>query len=391
MKATKKKSVLLIIPGVPYPPTDGHKLKIYELIKMLNKKFDLSLVILTNKNLSIDEVRFVNEYSINAKIFYFHKIYFVLNLFKSLILGIPFQVGYFSFCKVRRFLKCRSKQYDFVFFNLIRTCSYIDIFKNSIVVLDLVDSIGINYMRSRKKTTSFLFKFIYNIETKRLLKYEKKCIKSSNLTLCVNNDEAKYLSKYGNVEWIPNGVKEELFSYSMKKENDFPSVGFLGAMFYQPNIDAVKWFAKNVFPYLPLGTKFYIIGGKPAESVLKLQKENPNIIVTGFVEDPYLILNSVDCVVAPMQTGGGIQNKILEAMALGQIVVTTSIGAKPIVHVVDGKHLIVEDEPLKMADSISKIIQTKYLYEQIGLNAKELILKYYSWQDYETKLMTKLI
>ena len=177
----------------------------------------------------------------------------------------------------------------------------------------------------------------------------------------------------------------------MKKENDFPSVGFLGAMFYQPNIDAVKWFAKNVFPYLPLGTKFYIIGGKPAESVLKLQKENPNIIVTGFVEDPYLILNSVDCVVAPMQTGGGIQNKILEAMALGQIVVTTSIGAKPIVHVVDGKHLIVEDEPLKMADSISKIIQTKYLYEQIGLNAKELILKYYSWQDYETKLMTKLI
>lgn len=96
--------------------------------------------------------------------------------------------------------------------------------------------------------------------------------KSSNLTLCVNNDEAKYLSKYGNVEWIPNGVKEELFSYSMKKENDFPSVGFLGAMFYQPNIDAVKWFAKNVFPYLPLGTKFYIIR-KPAESVLKLQKE----------------------------------------------------------------------------------------------------------------------
>ena len=158
MKKKKKKSVLLIIPGVPYPPTDGHKLKIYELIKMLNKKFDLSLVILTNKNLSIDEVRFVNEYSINAKIFYFHKIYFVLNLFKSLILGIPFQVGYFSFCKVRRFLKCRSKQYDFVFFNLIRTCSYIDIFKNSIVVLDLVDSIGINYMRSRKKTTSFLFK-----------------------------------------------------------------------------------------------------------------------------------------------------------------------------------------------------------------------------------------
>ena len=76
MTITKKKSVLLIIPGVPYPPTDGHKLKVYELIKMLNKKFDLSLVILTNKNLTTDETRFINEFSVNAKIFCFHKICF---------------------------------------------------------------------------------------------------------------------------------------------------------------------------------------------------------------------------------------------------------------------------------------------------------------------------
>lgn len=385
-----KKSVLLIIPGVPYPPTDGHKLKVYELVKMLNKNFNLSLVVLTNKRLNEDETHFVNEHSINTKVFYFHKFFFVLNLVKSLILNIPFQVGYFSFCKVRRFLEQRSNQYDFVFFNLIRTCSYVDIFKNSAVVLDLVDSIGINYMRSRKRTTSSLFKFIYNVEAKRLLRYEKKCIKQSNLTLCVNRDEAEYLSKYGKVEWIPNGVKEELFYYSLKKCNDSPSVGFLGAMFYQPNIDAVKWFAKNVFPYLPYGTKFYIIGGRPSESVLKLQEENPNIVVTGFVDDPYLILNTVDCVVAPMQTGGGIQNKILESMALGQIVVTTSVGANPIVHVVDGQHLIVENEPLKMADLVSKVILTRYLYEHIGLNAKKFIQRHYSWKDYETKLMAKL-
>ena len=101
-------------------------------------------------------------------------------------------------------------------------------------------------------------------------------------------------------------------------------------------------------------------------------------------------MNSVDCVVAPMQTGGGIQNKILEAMALGKVVLTTELGYNPIERAERGVHLLVEDSPSKMADLINQIVISKEPFSFIEQNARQFIFENYSWKDYEKKLLGML-
>ncbi len=159
-----------------------------------------------------------------------------------------------------------------------------------------------------------------------------------------------------------------------------------GKMNYQPNIDAVMWFVENVLPLINKNLKFCIIGAYPPKEIKGLEKKYKNIVVTGFLDDPYEILKSSLCVVAPMQTGGGIQNKILECMALGTINIVSSLAAKPIggVH---GEHFLVIDKPEEIAQTINDIYANPHKYEHIKINSREFIKNNFTWTIYENKLM----
>ncbi len=238
----------------------------------------------------------------------------------------------------------------------------------------------------QKTTNSVLFKMIYTIESKRLSCYEPKIINQSDLTLCVNKAEAEDVSRYGNVKWIPNGVNESIFEYNKRDGNYQYSIAFFGAMFYQPNIDAVLWFDKYVLDWVDSKIRFYIIGSKPSKEVCELAKKRSNVIITGFMEDPYLILNSCDVILAPMQNGGGIQNKILETMALGKVNILTTYAAEPIIGGIAGQHFLVEDNPEKMAELVNDVCFSFDKYAMIGKTAKQLILEQYTWTNYKDKL-----
>jgi glycosyltransferase involved in cell wall biosynthesis len=112
-------------------------------------------------------------------------------------------------------------------------------------------------------------------------------------------------------------------------------------------------------------------------------KNNKNVVVTGFVADPYLILNSSKLVVAPMQTGAGIQNKVLEAMALAKITILTSLAAKPIIGGVDGKHFVIANTADEFCNKIMDVFINPNCYDKIGINARDFIVKNYTWQIYE--------
>jgi len=150
-------------------------------------------------------------------------------------------------------------------------------------------------------------------------------------------------------------------------------------MDYQPNIDAVLWFVENVLPHLNRDLKFIVVGAYPKKIIQDLPKTFKNVEVTGYVEDPYLILKSCLCVVAPMQTGGGIQNKILESMALGTINIVSSLAAKPI-GAEHGKHFLVCDDPKEMVNLINKIYENPKNFEYLKVNARDFIKNNFTWQ-----------
>lgn len=383
-KEKQRKGLLIITPGLPYPPVNGFKLKIYNLILQLRKYFDIHLIIISNEKINNDAIEFLESQCVSYTIFKFSKIQYLLNLFKAITnKNLPFQVAFYDFKKVSNFIINNINKYDYVLCNLIRTAQYAKLFPKEKVMLDIVDSIGINYLRSRKNTYSLLYKYIYTLESIRLIRFEKNIISKLKCTFFVNKEEADYYRQFGNVKWLPNGVNESLFEIEMKPD-PLPRVCFLGSMFYQPNIDAVLWFIKFVLPKLDDKIHFYIIGSNPPKEILKLQ--NKRVIVTGFLEDPYKILAASLCTVAPMQTGAGIQNKILESMALGQITVTTDLGANPIIGSKNNLHILIANTPKDFAEVINDIYYKPHHFNHIRNSARDFVKLNYSWDLYGNTL-----
>lgn len=385
-----KKKCLIIIPGIPYPPVDGHKLKIYNLILILSKYFDLHIITISRENLSDKQVKFINQNSYKSKHFKLNTFKSLFRLFGSIFSKNPFQVKYFSLTSVKKYISDNSKNDEFAVLNLIRTCGYIDILKDKSIIIDMVDALSKSYLKSNKTTSSLIFNLIYGIEAKRLVEYEKKCLSKADLTLCVNQKDALNLSDYGEVKWLPNGVNEKLFNYTEKSSEYNNCIVFFGAMFYQPNIDAMVWFEKNVMDYLNPNIKVIVIGPRPSSSVLNLAKKRKNIVVTGFLDDPYLIINSCFAVIAPMQNGGGIQNKILETMGMGKVNILTSYAADPIVGAETNTHFIVENDPLIMAEKINEVYLNPSSFIKMGEDAAVLIRNKYTWDSYEKKLISHI-
>jgi glycosyltransferase involved in cell wall biosynthesis len=385
----KKQKVLLITSRLPYPPIGGDKLKSYNLLKILSKHYDVYLVTVTDEILDPETERELNKFTFKTRVFTKLKYEFYLNALKFLFNKLPIQVNYYYFNDVKNYIDEISNDIDFAISTLVRTSEYLKNFKQ-VKYLDMVDSIGLNYQRSKENVKSFFWRSIYEIETERLLSYERKCIANFNNTFFVNKFETEYWSQFGKTTWIPNGVDEKLLQYNKKNDKYKDYIAFFGKMDYQPNIDAVIWFVNNVFKDINKNIKFIIVGTKPTSKILELTKVYDNIEVTGFIDDPYEILNSSLLVIAPMQTGGGIQNKILEAMALGTINIVSSLGAKPIVGANHNEHLLISDNPHEIVEFVNDIYENPTNYDFIKENSKKIIEQNYTWKNYEVKLLEML-
>ena len=381
---------------IPYPAIGGDRIRAYNMIKMLQEKYELHVVLVTDEEVAQDCIDFLETNVAGYKIFKSTTLNFYWNSFKGIFSLKPLQVKYYHNNAAARYCRQEIKKDDIVVVHTIRMSGLVwshDCYK----VLDLVDSIYMNYLRSKYKVRSFFWKTIYFVEEKRLYKYEIASAKRFNKILLVNEDEKNFIeteSGSSNIVFLPNGVNEELLERPIPEYNYFDirsfSVCFLGKMNYQPNVDAVMWFANNVLP-LNNNLKFYIIGTSPVKKVLDLELQFPGqVIVTGLVEDPYKIMSNTLALVAPMQTGGGIQNKILEAMSIGTVVLTTSLGAKPIQGAVHKKHLLICNSPQEYYKTILKLKDNNKTLRQITKNAKALIKHRYTWQLYKDKLLNML-
>jgi len=379
------KKVLLISSRFPYPPIGGDKLKNYNLIKILSKHYSIHFVSLIDRNINEQDIKFCEEFCYEYKIFKKSKYQSILNVLKSLFNNKPMQVNYYYFDDVQEYISHKVNEVDFIINTLIRTSEYVINIQSKPKFLDMVDSIALNYERSLNNVKSIFWRLIYSYEAKLLKRYEQNCIEKYSNTFFVNNKETDYWSKFGKTTWIPNGVNEILFYYSKKNEKYKNYIAFFGKMDYQPNIDAVVWFMKNVFNELNQDIKFVIVGINPTDKIK--QYENDRVEITGYIDDPYEMLNSCFAIIAPMQTGGGIQNKILETMALGSLVVTNSLGADPIVGSENNEHLIVVNDSSGFVHVINEIYFGNVDYKTLRDNAKNLIRNHYTWDSYEKRLL----
>jgi len=385
MNIHEKKSILIIIPRMPYPLNSGGRIAIFETIKSLSNHYKLSIIIIDDDQNNEKYVAEINKLSENVFFYNKSKFFFILNAFLGFIKGLPLQVGYFYFKDVQKLVDNQSKTHDIIYCFMIRTSLYGKNLTNY-KIHNSIDSLFLSYKKSFDKTTSFFWKLIYYVESKRLFKIEKSHLISYNLTSFVNVEECKFWSTYGRCLTLPHGIEDSIISFN-KFDNKFKNViTFIGRMDYQPNIEAVKWFLINVMPLLNKSIFFHIIGGHANTKLVDFVKRYPNTYLLGFIDEPNLNLSSNICTIAPMQTGGGLQTKILLAMGLGSIVVTTSYSVTAIEGAINGVNILVEDNPNEIAKRINDIYENPLKYASIKECAKKLICKQYTVSVLEKKL-----
>lgn len=382
---------LLILPRPVFPLVSGYALKNYHLIEILAAQYELNLVIITSNELLREEIEFYRKLGITVQVYRLSKLKRYTQTFLSFFSKKPLQVSFYYDRKLQKQLYPSISDCTILISALVRTREYLNVpalINDKIVVFDMVDSIALNYLHSKRSTKSLFWKTIYTIEGKRLLKYECEMIQKSSITYLFNKEEQTYWERYGNVQLLPHGVKDELFVYNKKDSRLEHSVVFIGKMNYQPNIDAVLWYLENVHVKIGKLVPLVITGAYPVEKIYVCAQKLPNVTITGFVDDPYIYLNSAMALIAPMQSGGGIQNKVLEGMALGKVNIISSLAAKPITGGKDHVHFLIADRPEDYINILTKWDENSEEYRKIEKNAQELIRNTYSWAQYGIQYIT---
>lgn len=155
---------------------------------------------------------------------------------------------------------------------------------------------------------------------------------------------------------------------------------FFGAMDYYPNIDGVLFFLREVFPRLKPrypGLRLQIVGQAPPEAVRRWAGDD--ITVTGFVDDVQAYIRRAGLVIAPLRIGGGTRLKIVEAMAMGKAIVSTTIGAEGI-DVVDGQNILLADRSDRFATQVGRVLEDPMLAQRLGADARHLAETRYDWR-----------
>jgi polysaccharide biosynthesis protein PslH len=249
-----------------------------------------------------------------------------------------------------------------------------------------VDSHNIDYdlARQHARVGNSLARRIYAGMNWRKLRREELATYrgAEGVYLCSAVDERRLLNEVPGVRTavIPNAADVE---YYQPRPTDPPPDGrtvvFFGLLSFVPNVDAVIYFVKDIWPRIAKAhpeARCKIIGGRPPSSLLALA--GPRVELTGFVPDLRPHLASAAALVVPLRLGGGTRLKIVEGMAMGKAIVSTALGAEGI-EAVPKRDLLIEDEPESFANAVNRLLADPDLAARIGQSARRLAVERYSW------------
>ncbi|MDD2529793.1 MAG: glycosyltransferase [Bacteroidales bacterium] len=378
--------ILVVLSRIPYPLDKGDKLRAFHQIKELAKNNDIYLFCLNNTKINPKSETILKTFVKEIIIGQFNKWDFILGMTQSLLDGTPFQTGYFTHKKnIKKFTYFSKKvNPDVIYYQFVRTAKYSNI--NYPKVLDFQDALSTN-MKRRASKSSFLLKCLFNIEAKRLQKYEAKMFDIFNkLTIIVETDkkEIKHPSQ-DEITVISNGVDDSYFNYKNNNNKEFDII-FSGGMSYAPNSVAAIFLATEIMPLvwekLP-NIKLVIAGANPTTSVQCLSSEN--IKVTGWVDDMKEYYAKSKIFVAPMQIGTGLQNKLLEAMAMKLPCISSPL-ANEALGATHNENILIASSPKEYADSIINLLQNPSLADQIAQKGNNFVRENYRWETYGSQL-----
>lgn len=387
-----RKSLLVLSSRIPYPLVGGDRIRIYNFGKHLSADYDIDLLALHNGRVEGQWLEALRKAFRKVVLFPVHRHQLISNAFRGLVSNKPLQESYYKFDDVGKWIESHMHEYDGVFANHIRMSHYVED-KPIPKWVDLHDAISFNYSGALGRTRG-IWNLIYRFELPRVLASELNAIEKFDKSFIVSERDKEFLVQHGgNREKIvvaPVAVPDDLLNRNLEGSGE-NQICFVGKMDTVANVDAVCYFAHEVFPLVRKirpEIRFLIVGANPTSKVKRLASLE-GIEVTGWVQDPCALLARSKVIVAPMKIGAGMQNKVLEAMALGKAVVTSTLAANGIGGT-PNEHYLVADSPDDEAQAVLGLLENKQRRQEIGRNARLRIMEYHTWSALAQALKTEL-
>ena len=383
--------IFVLLSRFPYPLEKGDKLRAFHQIKELSKHHEIVLCALSDEPVSKESVEILKQYCSRIEVIRLYKIQIFFNLlFKLIFSKDSLQVSYFyntsAQKKINRLID--ETKPDHIYCQLIRVTEYVRHSKLQ-KTLDYMDALS-RGMERRIEESSFYLKPFLKIETERLKRYEHFIFSDfNNLTIISNQDKELIVNiKNDSIVVVQNGVDYSMFQHKIAtKEFD---IIFTGNMSYPPNVIGAVYLVKEIMPLVWATNptiKVAIVGANPDAKVLALKSKN--VIVTGWVEDMSVYYAKSKVFVAPMQIGTGLQNKLLEAMAMKLPCVTSRL-ANNALGAENNKSVLIGETPNEYAQHVASLLDNEELYSLISEQGYLFVKKNYTWEG-TTSILEKLI
>ena len=373
--------IFVLLPRIPYPLEKGDKLRAFNQIKQLAKRNEIVLCALNDdpKVSEQDAFRALQPYCQSINFIKISKPQILLGLIRAFFKGLPMQCGYFYNRRAAKKIDKLIEKHkpDMLFGQLLRVAEYIR-HKDIQKTIDYQDIFSYG-MKRRADVASFITRPIYNMEYRRLCRYEAAIFDDFDVrTIISEPDRALFPhEKRNEILIVPNGVDHEKY-HPMDSEKKYDLV-FTGNMSYAPNVNSVEYLANEILPIvwktLP-DVKMYIAGATPDPRVKKCANEK--IIVSGWLDDIRTAYAESRVFIAPMRIGTGLQNKLLEAMSMRLPAITSplanaSLGAKP------NEEILVGSNAEEMAQHIITLLTDKEQADRLAQAGFDFTNRVYDW------------
>ncbi len=381
--------LLLLVHRIPYPPNKGDKIRSYHLLKHFASQYRVHLGTFID---DVDDWRHVDAVKALCAESCFvelHPARARLLSLRGLLTGKPLTLTYYRSGELQRWVHSTMAAHSIrrvVAFSSAMA-QFADEFTGVRRVMDFVD-VDSDKWAQYAKSKSWPLSWVYRRESETLLGYERRVAEHWDASVLVSDDEADLFRRLApraaaRVSGISNGVDSDYFSPQHHYATPYPAGGpvlvFTGAMDYWANIDAVVWFAREVFPQVRAQIKdarFYIVGSRPSAEV-QAWAQSGGVTVTGAVPDVRPYVHYAVAAVAPLRIARGIQNKVLEALSMARPVIATRAAAEGLKSRPEDA-IRIADDAQHFAEQCVALLRGE-IAPHAGSSARHCVIEHYSW------------
>ncbi len=375
--------LLVLLPRFPYPLDQGDRLRAYYQLRDLSQSFEIHLVCTDREPIDADRRAHVLPFCASIQVIHLPLTRVIWNLTVGFFSGLPFQVAYFRHPKAKAALRqlWSKKVPGLLYAQLVRMGANVP--DGLPLYLDFMDAFSAGFQRRAERTRGIVG-WLAGWEAKRLKRYEQKMRARAKGCSIISEQDAAALGGKG-IDIVPNGVGETYLAKLPAMAPRYDLI-FSGNMGYDPNVKAGLILGHEILPKLE-GATLCLAGSRPAASLRAL--ESQKLEVTGFVDDLRPYLKSSKLFVAPLFTGQGLQNKLLEAMAVGLPVLTTpqcaaALGAE---HQVQ---LWTASTVEEFVTASQQLLADEALRGRLAAAGRALVAERFSWAGINAQLADRL-